>query len=62
MMSAASDNSNLNGGATMGMGGDKRIASNIISMLLLVSDPLLLFGICSWRRCVVLVFVTLYLV
>ena len=57
MMSAASDNSNLNGGSAMGMGGDERIASKIISMLLLVSDPLLLFGICSWRMCVVLVFV-----
>ena len=39
MMSAVSDNSNLNGGSEMGVGGDERIASNLISILLLVSDP-----------------------
>ena len=54
MMSAASDNSNLNGGAAMGVGGAERIASNLIKRLLLVSDPLLLFGIRSWQTCVVL--------
>ena len=53
MMDAASDNSNRNGGAAMGMGEVERIASNLISRLLLVSDNLLLFrlsvlGECEW--------------
>ena len=44
MMASVSDNSNRNGGATMGVGGAERIASNMISRLILVSDPLFLFG------------------
>ena len=43
-MDAVSDNSNRNGGAVMGVGVDERIASNLISRLLLVSDPILCFG------------------
>ena len=48
MMAAMSDNLNLNGGATMGVGGADRIASNLIIRLLLVSDTILLFGVHSW--------------
>ena len=44
-MAAAFDNSNQNGGCAMGMGGSERIASNLISRLLLVYDPLFLFGV-----------------
>ena len=40
MMAAVSDISNRDGVATMGMGADERIASNLISRLLLVSVPL----------------------
>ena len=47
-MDAVSDNSNRNGGAAMGVDGSERIAYNLIRMLLLVSDPLLLFGVRSW--------------
>ena len=60
MMDAASDNSNRNGGAAMGMGGAERISSNLISRLLLVSVDLLVFGICSWQMCVMLVYVPSY--
>ena len=42
-MAVASDNSNRNGGAAMGVGGDERIASNPIIRLLLVSGPPLIF-------------------
>ena len=55
MMVVVSDNSNRNGGAAMGMGRSDRIASNLISRLLLVSVTLLLLGIRSWKKCVVLV-------
>ena len=48
MMDAASDNSNRNGGAAMGMGGAERISSNLISRLILVSDPLFLFCVRCW--------------
>ena len=48
MMAAVSDNSNRNGGAAMGGYGSERIASNLISRLLLVSDPLFLFCVRSW--------------
>ena len=40
MMMAASDNSNLNGCAAMGVREAERISSNLIIRLLLVSDPL----------------------
>ena len=46
-MDAGSDNSNRNGGAAIGMGGDERIASNLINRLLLVYVPVFLFGIRS---------------
>ena len=55
MMAAASDNSNWNGGAEMGVGGYESISSNLLNRLLLVSDTLILFGICSWQTCMVLV-------
>ena len=58
MMAAASDKSNRDGGAAMGMGGAKRIASNLIRRLILVSFTLLLFGIRYWKTCVVLVCVS----
>ena len=48
MMAAVSDNSNRNGGALMGVGGADKIASNLISRLLLVSDPSFLFCVFSW--------------
>ena len=48
MMDAMSDNSIRNGGATMGVGGDERIVSNLIIRLLLVSDPLFLFYVRYW--------------
>ena len=54
MMSVASDDSDRNSGAAMRMGGSEWIASNLIRRLLLVPVPLLLFGICSWKMCVVL--------
>ena len=47
-MAAVSDNTNRNGGAAMKMRGYDRIASNLMSRLLLVSDHLLLFGVRSW--------------
>ena len=47
-MDAVSDISNRNGAAAMGVGGDERIASNLISRLLLVSYPILFFGVRSW--------------
>ena len=47
-MAAVSDNSNQYCGAAMGLVGAERIASNLISMLLLVSGPLLLFAVRSW--------------
>ena len=43
MMAAVSDNSNRNGGTAMGVGGTERIASNLISRSLLVSDTLFPF-------------------
>ena len=43
-----SDNSNRNGGTSMGVGGADRIASNLISRLLLVSDSIFLFGVRYW--------------
>ena len=58
MMAAASDNSNWGGGAAMRMGEAGRIASNLISGLLLVSDILFLFGIHYWQTCVMLVCVS----
>ena len=48
MMAAVSDNSNRNVGAAMWVGGAERIDSNLIRRLILVSDPLLLFGVRSW--------------
>ena len=42
-MAAVSDNSNRNGGAAMGVGGAERIAYNLTSRLLLVSDTLFFF-------------------
>ena len=48
MMAAVSDNSNRNGGAAMGVCGSERIAFNLISRLLLVRDPLFIFGVRSW--------------
>ena len=48
MMDVAFDNSNRNGGSAMGMGGGERIASNLISRLILLSDPLFLFGVRYW--------------
>ena len=48
MMAEVSDNSNRNGGAAMGVGGAERIASNLISRLLLVSYPLFLSGVRYW--------------
>ena len=48
MMAVVSDNSNRNGGAALGVGGAERISSNLIRGLLLVSDPLFLFGVRSW--------------
>ena len=47
MMDAVSDISNQNGAALMEVGVAKRIASNLIIRLLLVSDTLLLFGVSS---------------
>ena len=41
-MAAVSDNYNRNDGAAMGVGGAERISYNLISRLLLVSDPILL--------------------
>ena len=55
MMDGASDKSNRNGGAAIGMGGAENIASNPIRRLLLVSAPLLLFVIRYWQTCMVLV-------
>ena len=55
MMAALSGKSNRNGGAVIGMGGAKKIASNLIRRLISVSVHLLLLGIRSWRTCVVLV-------
>ena len=48
MIAALFNNSNRNCGAEMGVGGAERIDYNLISRLLLVSDPLLLFGFCFW--------------
>ena len=48
MMAVVSNNSNLNGGAAIGVGGAESIDSNLISRLLLVSDPLLIFGVRYW--------------
>ena len=48
MMAAVSDDSNRNCGAAMEVGGDERISSNLISRLLLLSDPIFLFGVRSW--------------
>ena len=48
MVAVTFDNSNRNGGAMMGFGGADIIASDLISRLLLVSDPLLIFGVGSW--------------
>ena len=45
MLAAVSDNYNRNGGAAMGVGGAERIASNLISRPLLVSDTISLFGV-----------------
>ena len=56
-MSVDSDNLNRNVGAAIGMDGSKKIAYNLIRSLLLVSVPLFLFGVHSWKTCVVLVFV-----
>ena len=47
-MSGVSDNSNRNGGAAMVEGGAESISSNLISRLLLVSDPLFVFYVCYW--------------
>ena len=48
MMDVVSDNSNRNGGAAMGVGRAERIYSNLISRLILVSDTIFFFGVCSW--------------
>ena len=55
MIAEVSYNYNRNGGAVMGLGRTKRIASNMISRLLLVSETLFLFVIRSWLGCMVLV-------
>ena len=47
-MDVVSDNSNRNGGTSMGVGGADRIASNLIIRLLLVSDTIFIFCVCSW--------------
>ena len=54
MMSAVPYDSNQNGGSLMGVGGDERIASNLISRLPLVSDPLSLFVVRFWWTCMML--------
>ena len=46
-MAAASDKSNRNGGAAIGMCGAEKIASSLIRRLRLVSVTLFLFGIHS---------------
>ena len=48
MIAAVFDNSSRNGGAAMGLVGAEMIAYNLISRLLLVSNPLFLFGVRSW--------------
>ena len=48
MMVAVSENSNRNCGAFMEVGWAGRIASNLISRLLLVSDLILFFCVRSW--------------
>ena len=48
MMAAVYDNSNLNSGSGMGVGGAEMIASSLINRLILLSDPILLFGVRSW--------------
>ena len=40
MIAMVSDHSNRNSGTVIGVGGDERIASNLIIRLLLVSDPI----------------------
>ena len=47
-MAAVSDNSNQNCGTEMVLGGSERIAYNLVSKILLVSGPILLFGVRSW--------------
>ena len=47
MMAVALDKSNRNGGAAIGMCGAEKIASNLIRRLLLVYEPLFIFGIRS---------------
>ena len=47
-MAAVSNNLNRNGGATMGVGGAERIASNTIKRFPLVSDPIFLLGVRFW--------------
>ena len=48
MMAALSDHSNRNGDPAVEVGGVERIAYNLISRLILVSDPIFLFDVCSW--------------
>ena len=48
MMAAVSDHSNRNVGSVMGVSEAERIASKLISRLLLVSGPLLLFSVRFW--------------
>ena len=47
MMAVVFDNSNQNCGAVVGVGGVERIAFNLIIWLLLVYNPLLIFGVRS---------------
>ena len=37
----------------MGVGGSESVAYNLISRLILLSDPLFFFGVCSWWTCAV---------
>ena len=54
-MAASSDKSDRDDGAAIGLGGAKKIASNLIRGLILVSVPLFFFEIRSWQTCVLLV-------
>ena len=47
MMAVVFDNSNQNCGSAVGVGGVERIAFNLIIRLLLVYNPLLIFGVRS---------------
>ena len=48
MLAVVSDNSNRNGGAEMGVCGAERISYNLISGLLLMYVPLLIFVVRYW--------------